>query len=84
MEKEVPVGVPKGPCVVRLVMNDSDVITPFQHNFHMSQLWMLDALKAHQSRSTQKSSDDYVDVRRWQAIPLLRSAVAVPLNGSPI
>ncbi|KAG5226542.1 jasmonate-induced protein [Salix suchowensis] len=31
-----------------------------------------------------RSSDDYVDVRRWQAIPLLRSVVAVPLNGSLI
>ncbi|KAJ6859832.1 hypothetical protein NC651_036213 [Populus alba x Populus x berolinensis] len=31
-----------------------------------------------------RSSDDYVDVRRWQTIPLLRSVVAVPLNGSLI
>lgn len=31
-----------------------------------------------------RSSDDYVDVRRWQAIPLLRSVVAVPLDGSLI
>ncbi|KAI5557970.1 hypothetical protein BDE02_17G007700 [Populus trichocarpa] len=31
-----------------------------------------------------RSSDDYVDVRRRQAIPLLRSVVAVPLNGSLI
>ncbi|CAI9754131.1 unnamed protein product [Fraxinus pennsylvanica] len=31
-----------------------------------------------------RSSDDYVDVRRWQYIPLLRSVVAVPLNGSLI
>lgn len=31
-----------------------------------------------------RSSDHYVDVRRWQAIPLLRSVVAVPLNGSLI
>ncbi|KAJ6691031.1 hypothetical protein OIU74_015669 [Salix koriyanagi] len=31
-----------------------------------------------------RSSDDYVDVRRGQAIPLLRSVVAVPLNGSLI
>ncbi|KAM7473196.1 hypothetical protein LguiB_020439 [Lonicera macranthoides] len=31
-----------------------------------------------------RSSDDYVDVRRWYKIPLLRSIVAVPLNGSLI
>ncbi|XP_011001801.1 PREDICTED: uncharacterized protein LOC105108965 isoform X3 [Populus euphratica] len=31
-----------------------------------------------------RSSDDYVDVRRWQTIPLLRPVVAVPLNGSLI
>lgn len=31
-----------------------------------------------------RSSGDYVDVRRWQTIPLLRSVVAVPLNGSLI
>ncbi|KAB5515939.1 hypothetical protein DKX38_026587 [Salix brachista] len=31
-----------------------------------------------------RSSADYVDVRRWQAIPLLRSVVAVPLDGSLI
>ncbi|KAM7468900.1 hypothetical protein LguiA_007083 [Lonicera macranthoides] len=31
-----------------------------------------------------RSSDDYVDVRRWQKIPLLRSIVVVPLNGSLI
>ncbi|KAJ6420666.1 hypothetical protein OIU84_028091 [Salix udensis] len=31
-----------------------------------------------------RSSDDYVDVRLGQAIPLLRSVVAVPLDGSLI